>query len=507
MDEINKIKKEHFKEGKTINAVARKYKRSWATVNNLVNAKEEDLSSRGKRPNRQKSLLTDKLKDRINELLDISEHLRSSSKQKYTTVYLYKKLCEEGLYHGSERYFRYIVADILAQRVETKKKNTYLKLDFEPGQCLQVDHGPCEVHLNNEKINGYLFVASVPGMVLRFAQYYPTKASEAWGMFHEMSFRFFRGIFQTCMYDNDTVLKNPQTDLPTSFFNDLTNHYGFEGIFCNKAAGWEKGSVENSVGYMRRNFLAGVQKFEDLKSLNSYLLRSSLKDMFESKHYKTKEALIDGYRSIKEHLIPFNNKRIWGKWVHLPVSPMQTITFDGNEYSVDEKYVSCILKTFVSIYSIEIYNEDNQHVYSHARQWGKNKDVLVLDHYLDQLIRKPKAIDFAKVLKNQKFDNRIGKLRKCLAKKYDSRKANHEFILILDLARKYKKSDFETAIEMAFLYGGVTFSAIKTILKQLTSSDEIAHVPALLLPEKCHINLDKEYNPSKYSTLLGGNHD
>ena len=45
----------------------------------------------------------------------------------------------------------------------------------------------------------------------------------------------------------------------------------FEAIFCNKAAGWEKGSVENGVGYCRRNYLPGLPSFETINSLNNYL--------------------------------------------------------------------------------------------------------------------------------------------------------------------------------------------------------------------------------------------
>ena len=39
----------------------------------------------------------------------------------------------------------------------------------------------------------YLFVASVPGQVLRYCQAFPIKATEAWGEFHERAFQFFGG--------------------------------------------------------------------------------------------------------------------------------------------------------------------------------------------------------------------------------------------------------------------------------------------------------------------------
>ncbi|NOT80284.1 MAG: hypothetical protein HOP07_14915 [Bacteriovoracaceae bacterium] len=61
--------------------------------------------------------------------------------------------------------------------------------------------------------------------------------------------------------------------------NDMENYYNFEAIFCNKAAGWEKGSVENGVGYCRRNFLPGLPSFETMNSLNNYLKMCSHQDL------------------------------------------------------------------------------------------------------------------------------------------------------------------------------------------------------------------------------------
>ena len=40
---------------------------------------------------------------------------------------------------------------------------------------------------------------------------------------------------------------------------DFSRHWGFEITPCNVASGWEKGRVENGVGYVKKNFLAGCE--------------------------------------------------------------------------------------------------------------------------------------------------------------------------------------------------------------------------------------------------------
>jgi transposase len=39
---------------------------------------------------------------------------------------------------------------------------------------------------------------------------------------------------------------------------DFARHQGFKVAPCNVAAGWEKGRVENGVGYVKKNLLNGL---------------------------------------------------------------------------------------------------------------------------------------------------------------------------------------------------------------------------------------------------------
>jgi len=54
--------------------------------------------------------------------------------------------------------------------------------------------------------------------------------------------------------------------------------YRFEALFANVHAGWEKGSVENLVGYARRNYLVPLPEGTDLEAINAKLAASCVSD-------------------------------------------------------------------------------------------------------------------------------------------------------------------------------------------------------------------------------------
>lgn len=79
---------------------------------------------------------------------------------------------------------------------------------------------------------------------------------------HQNAFDFFGAVPKRIMVDNlkSAVLKRIVGQAPV--FNpkylDFAHHHGFAITACNVRAGNEKGRVENGVGYVKKNFLAGL---------------------------------------------------------------------------------------------------------------------------------------------------------------------------------------------------------------------------------------------------------
>ncbi|WP_099082816.1 hypothetical protein [Desulforamulus profundi] len=65
----------------------------------------------------------------------------------------------------------------------------------------------------------------------------------------------------------------------TDTFTRFVLHHKFNAIFCNPNKGQEKGSVENKVGYQRRNFFVPVPTVTDLIQFNKDILTRCDEDM------------------------------------------------------------------------------------------------------------------------------------------------------------------------------------------------------------------------------------
>ena len=503
MDEINKIRKDHYSKEKNRNQIAQKFNRSWATVDSYLTKSPEELKTIGQRPNRISHLKNEEVKKFIQDHLleEIEKNIRP--KQRYTACVLFQKALDKGIFQGTERYFRIIVNEqrTLIHQLKNPPKS-FLELDFPFGEYLQMDHGPVEVELDGHRFDSYLFCASVPGATLRFCQVYLTKAQESWGDFHEKCFEFFGGIFPKVIDDNDTVLKIPSTGEKTSFALELEKHYGIELIFCNKASGWEKGAVENAVGTCRRNFLPGVPSFANQKELNGHLNKKCLDQIEKGNHYNTQEPLIELKKRIQEKLLPLKPSFVWGIWEDLDVNSWQCTTYKSHRYSVPERYVGFGLKAHISAVGVSFYDGDIL-VAQHERKFLKGEDSLLLDHYLDQLEKKPRSIPFAKVMVKQKFPEYLKEIREALNRKFPSNTAGLEFVKILKERRKCSLNDFEAAIRLGLNYGGITHSAIVSFISQLQITQTILHCPKELLPPQCPTGLEQFFNLSGYTQLEG----
>ena len=340
-------------------------------------------------------------------------------------------------------------------------------MEFPLGSALQIDHGEAHVEIGGSQEKGYLFVASVPGEVLRYSQIFPVKSSEAWGEFHERAFSFFGGVFSRTIYDNDTVLVKKvigNDRQQTSFSLSLEEHYGFESHFCNLGAGYEKGAVENGVGYCRRRFLAGCPSFSSWEEANSLLSACCKKDIEQGTHYKTKERLSDIFRKTQGKLNPLPPKKQWCRWTFCRVDQCQLMTIDRHQYSVPEKFVGCSLRVAITIDRIEVYS-DKEKIADHKRQYGKT-DSLEVDHYLDQLVRKPRALSYAKVIVQNRFHPKLMEMWSRLLEKYGTKEANRQFVSILLLRRQTCYEDLLIGVEKALKWGAVNSDAVETIIRQ-----------------------------------------
>lgn len=438
-----------------------------------VNMNQEDFEGRGKRPSRKAKVITPEIIAAIEAYLDEEVEKKVKRKQRYTARKIYNNLRERGIYQGSERSVHDVVKKLREQRGQPKLRS-FLPLSFPLGSVLEIDHGEVDLEINGRRLTAYLFVASVPGFVIRYCQIFPIKSQEAWGEFHERAFQFFGGTFTRVVYDNDSVLVKKVLGSErhqTTFSLSLEEHFHFESHFCNLAAGNEKGAVENAVGYCRRNFLPALPSYSSWDEANQHLTKCCHQDIDQGNHYKTQQSLKSLFEELKQKVEALRPEKFWCKWSNNRVDSCQLITIDHHEYSVPEKYIGGFVRVGLGIFQIKIFKDDEL-IAIHERQYGDD-DSLILDHYLDQLQYKSSSFWDCKAVTQHQFDPRFLEIWDRLSDKYSKKEANRKFVQILLLQRRYSHDNLLKAVELSLKYGALEPSAVENIVHQFETDQPV----------------------------------
>jgi hypothetical protein len=213
---------------------------------------------------------------------------------------------------------------------------------------------------------------------------------------HQNAFEFFGGIPKKIMIDNlkSAVLKRALGEAPV--FNpkylDFSKHCGFKIAPCSVGKGNEKGRVENAVGYVKKNFLAGldIPDFSALKPAAKIWLETIANVRV---HGETKEKPAERFVEEKRCLLPLSINAFDVGSVSLARASSQfRIALDANRYSVPAEFAGArlTLKTYPD--RLCVYSGGNL-IARHVRSYDRNKDFEDPDHPKELLKQRKKAGD------------------------------------------------------------------------------------------------------------------
>ena len=142
--------------------------------------------------------------------------------------------------------------------------NRPFSLRLCPGECAQVDWGAfCAVPVGHTHRQLSFFVMVLCYSRMLYVEFTVSQTMEHFLACHQHAFDFFGGIPHKVMVDNlnSAVLKRAVGEAPVlnPKYLDFATHHGFTIAPCNVGKGNEKGRVENGVGYVKKNFLAGLE--------------------------------------------------------------------------------------------------------------------------------------------------------------------------------------------------------------------------------------------------------
>lgn len=328
---------------------------------------------------------------------DKEENLK---KQKHTAKRIYDRLIDELDFAGAESTIRKAVKDLKTEQLVPPQSN--VPLSYDPGEAIQIDWGEVTVYLDGLKTKLYTFCGRLCYSCDIFVQVFKAANEEAFLEAQQLMFDFFGGIPRRLIFDNAKVAVKEGFGIyakPQNKYLSFSAHYAFDLDFCNPAKGNEKGLVENLVGYSRRNFLVPVPRVSSIDELNQKLWNNCLNYRDTHKVSGREHSVKLMYQEEKRflHSIPLFRFDT-SKTVIATVDDYSTVKYEKNYYSVPTKYLrkSVTVKGYGNY--IHIYY-NNSEITSFTRCYYCGKTMYNLEHYLDLLERKPRAIFNAKPVK------------------------------------------------------------------------------------------------------------
>jgi transposase len=383
----------------------------------------------------------------------LKEDKKNPRKQRHSGRRIFHRLKAEHGYTGSEPTVRRYV----------RKAKRLLGLDVpcafipcEPdvGQEAEVDWGTCRVVLDGVIISAKYFIMRSKYSGKFFMRLYPCERQQAFFDAHLHAFAFFGGVFRVLIYDNLTTAVNKvllgHERVEQECFTKFKAYHGFEARFCNPNEGHEKGGVEGTVGFTRRNFLVPMLEEDTMKEMNAQLLQRCL----DYGHHTIagREATVDAlFEAERSHLlplpaVPFDNVRITtGR-----VDKYATVIVEKNRYSVPCHLAGTTARVVLRVDHVTLF-VDGKQVAEHERAYANNKWILVPDHYLDLLQQRPMAFTSARPIRQwrARWPEAMEQLLKTFCEKQGINHGIKDFVMVLMLYRKHEVALVDAAVAQA----------------------------------------------------------
>lgn len=276
--------------------------------------------------------------------------------------------------------------------VRPPRREVFLRIETEPGEEAQIDWGLFGDYFGCGRIlSCFAFVLSYSRMMTLVWTF--SQKLEDLLRAHKRAFHFFEGVPKKALYDNMKTVVLGRMGKDIRFhpkFLAFAGTYLFEPVACNPRKGNEKGKVERTIGYVRKNFFDG-RTFRDLSDLQAQSDRWRDEIANCRIHGTTRERPINRYQIERPLLrplseIPFDCDQV----LTVPASKDYRISFDTNTYTVPPLYAGLPLTVRANDHEVRIFKGDRL-IASHLRCWGKYKSIEDPKHTEEVLEEKRRA--------------------------------------------------------------------------------------------------------------------
>jgi hypothetical protein len=350
---------------------------------------EEEIIPEDRQIRRQCSVVTSEIKEKIHHILEENHDL--PRKQRWNGKKIWRHLVQSG---NTISYCT--VKRVMVQwREEHGHREVFILQDPEPGFRAEFDWGKTDLCIDEQWGKYPMAIMVMNNSLYRFSRLYLRESFIEIIAAHIEFFNVIGGVPKTIFYDNMRVIIDPVTKEWNPRFLAFAIHYGFEPHACNVRSPHEKGTDEESVGYIRRTAFSERTTFTSLNEANRYL-EEQLDEINALPAYRRKYIPREGLENERGTLGPlptleFSNYST--RSAH--ISKYSLVSFESNYYSVPDEYRGKFLTLKVYPDHLEMVNGDTV-IASHNRNFGKGEYLFDISHYLKTFRKKPGALPQAK---------------------------------------------------------------------------------------------------------------
>lgn len=398
MDMVKDIRFRFYVKGEKISQIADALHLDWKTVQKYVDM--TDFNEPAPKPASERRFCPklDPCKPTIDKWL--VEDKQAPRKQRHTAKKVFCRLKKEiPEFNCSYRTVASYYA-VKHKEIFSGAKVGFLPLVHQPGEA-QVDFGTADFYENGTRFTGKYLELTFPCSNKGYLQLFYGENMECLLEGLDAIFRHIGVVPGEVWFDNTktivTKIIRGGGRETTERFERFREHHRFQAVFTNPGEGQEKGSVENKVGYHRRNFLVPIPRFIDLADFNRQLFRLC-EDDADREHYRHNETIEELFaEDLKNcHKLPETEFDLSGKGSATTNNWGKFYLNKGmHEYSVSPRYANKVINLKLTSSLVIVLDENYREIVRHLRLYGDTKQQR-MDWlpYLRQLSLRPRALKY-----------------------------------------------------------------------------------------------------------------
>ena len=411
--------------------------------------------------------------EKIEELLRGKDWSKEQGRKvRRTARWVYRQLKKQG-FTGAESTVRVYV------RSKFKQPRAACPIEHRPAAEVQFDFGQTVVKVSGSVTVVHFVGAVFPYSTRRFLFPYPAERQECLFDAMERVYQGADGLTELATLDNTKlavkkVLEGRRRE-ETAAYERFRTALGVNPRYTNRAAGWEKGHVEGTVGWAKRQVLVDLE-VRDWEDLTRTLAEACEQDARERRHGESGKLVIELFEEERSLLRPlrYSGRRSY-RTVRPGVSPGGLIYVDGSRYSVPIRLRGREVRVHLYWDEVVVVSQDGE-LARHRRDWSGRGEHYQVEHYLELLARAPALLDHGKPF------TRMPEWIKQTREAMDDDRALIGLLLAVEKG-KYRFEELEAASRAALESGPVSAAVIEQRALVARSSGGVR--PGELVAEEC----------------------